>query len=237
MRIIPAIDIVNGHCVRLTQGDYASEKVYYPNPLDIAKLFEDHGLKYLHLVDLDGAKAKEIVNHRVLHELATQTSLVIDFGGGIKTKKDAVIAFENGAAQITCGSMAVYQPELFLQLLEEYGSERLILGADSRKGRVAASGWLDNTELDTLDFLRNYVEKGVEYTICTDIEKDGMLQGCAVDLYESILHKMKIKLIASGGVSSIQDLIKLREIGCEGAIVGKAIYENKFTLKELSALC
>ncbi len=233
MRIIPAIDIINGKCVRLTKGDYSTEKIYREDPLDAAKEFEDAGLQYLHLVDLDGAKSSRIINHKTLHKIASQTNLKIDFGGGLKSDEDIRIAFENGANQVTGGSIAVKNPEIFQSWLQQYGSEKIILGADCNNRMIATHGWLESSSLDVIDFIQEYEKKGVKYVICTDISKDGMLEGTSNDLYKEILEKTKIKLIASGGVSSIEDLHLLKEIGCEGAIVGKAIYEGKIDLKEL----
>jgi len=237
MRIIPAIDIIDGKCVRLTKGDYSTKKIYNENPLEVAKEFEANGIKYLHLVDLDGAKSKHIVNHKVLESISKNTSLKIDFGGGIKSNEDVKIAFANGAQQITAGSIAVHNPELFLSWLAAYGSDKIILGADANNRKIATQGWLENSETDVLDFIADYAQKGVEYVVCTDIAKDGMLQGTSNELYQEILLKAKVKLIASGGVSSINDLLKLNQIGCEGAIIGKAIYEQKITLQELQTLC
>lgn len=237
MRIIPAIDIINGKCVRLTKGDYSTQKIYNENPLEIAKEFEGSGIKYLHLVDLDGAKSKHIVNHKILHEIATQTKLKIDFGGGLKSNEDLKIAFENGASQITGGSVAANDPALFLEWLTIYGAEKIILGADCINRKIATHGWLESSEIEVVDFINEYKKKGVNYVICTDIAKDGMLQGTPNELYTEILSKTKIALIASGGVSSMADLLKLKEIKCEGAIIGKAIYEKKITLKELRELC
>ena len=237
MRIIPAIDIIEGKCVRLTKGDYGTKKVYNENPLEMAKQFEAAGIEYLHLVDLDGAKSKHIVNHKVLNEITSKTKLKVDFGGGIKTDADIRIAFENGASQITGGSVAVAQPELFLSWLETYGAENIILGADFQNRKIATSGWFEQSELDVVDFIKAFESKGVEYVICTDISKDGMLGGTSNEIYKEILAAIKIKLIASGGVSSLQDLETLKEIGCDGAIIGKAIYEGKISLKELNALC
>lgn len=233
MRIIPAIDIIDGKCVRLTKGNYATQKTYNENPLEVAKEFEANGIQYLHLVDLDGARSKHIVNHEVLHEITSKTSLTVDFGGGIKSDDDVRIAFENGAAQITAGSIAVQQPETFLRWLSTYGNERIILGADSHNRKIATNGWQQQSELDVLDFIARYSQFGVQYVICTDISKDGMLQGTSNELYSEILEKTKVKLIASGGVSSIDDVIALKQLGCEGAIIGKAIYEGKIQLKDL----
>ncbi len=234
MRIIPAIDIIGGKCVRLTKGDYSTQKTYSENPIEIAKEFEDNGIKYLHLVDLDGAKSKNIVNHKVLDQIATNTSLIIDFGGGIKTNDDAKIAFENGASQITAGSVAVENPSLFEDWLYHYGADKIILGADSNNRKIATHGWQKESSLDVVDFIMNKKKLGVKYVICTDISKDGMLDGVSDDLYREILAKTDINLIASGGVSSMNDLHTLKQIGCEGAIIGKAVYEGRISLKELS---
>lgn len=238
MRIIPAIDIIEGKCVRLTQGDYGQKTIYNEDPLEVAKEFEGAGLKYLHLVDLDGAKAKHIVNWKVLEKLANQTSLNIDFGGGIKSDKDIQIAFECGAKQVTGGSIAAQNRELFLLWLSQYGAQKLILGADAKDGKIAVSGWQEDTNLQAIDFIREYQQAGIEYVICTDIAKDGMLQGPSLDLYKKILEECQgIKLIASGGVSNMKDVEQLAELGMEGCIIGKAIYENKITIKELSKFC
>ncbi len=235
MRIIPAIDIIDGKCVRLTKGDYNTQVTYSDNPLEVAKMFEDNGVQYLHLVDLDGAKSKSIVNHKVLNQIAANTSLKIDFGGGIKSDKDAKIAFDNGAAQITGGSIAVENPELFMQWLAEYGADKIILGADSKNRKIATHGWLKESEMDVLDFISKYEKEGIKYVICTDIAKDGMLQGASEELYQEIIDTTDVSLIASGGVSTVDDLTKLKQMGCEGAIIGKAIYEGKISMKELSA--
>jgi phosphoribosylformimino-5-aminoimidazole carboxamide ribotide isomerase len=235
MRIIPAIDIIDGKCVRLTKGDYATQKTYRDNPLDVAREFEDHGIRYLHLVDLDGARSKHIVNHGVLRQITEGTSLQVDFGGGIKSDDDLRIAFENGAAQITGGSVAQQQPELFLQWLEHYGAERIILGADSHHRKIATQGWQKQSEEDVVDFIASFATKGVAYVICTDISKDGMLQGPSLELYREILSGSDVRLIASGGITSMADLEKLQAIGCEGAIIGKAIYEGHIQLKELQS--
>lgn len=237
MRIIPAIDIIDGKCVRLTKGDYATQKIYNENPLEVAKEFEANGILYLHLVDLDGAKSKHIVNYKVLETIAKNTSLKIDFGGGIKSDEDVKIAFENGATQITGGSIAVQNSNTFLEWLEKYGSEKIILGADANNRKIATQGWLESSEKDVVKFIAEYEQKGIRYVVCTDIAKDGMLQGTSNELYQEISQKTNVKLIASGGVSSLGGLIKLKKIGCEGAIVGKAIYEGKITLKELRKLC
>ena len=235
MRIIPAIDIIDGKCVRLSKGDFSTQKTYNENPLEVAKKFEAHGIKYLHLVDLDGARSKHIVNHKVLESIAVKTKLKIDFGGGLKSDQDVRIAFENGAQQITGGSIAVKQPELFTNWLSIYGSDKIILGADFKDDRIATDGWEENSDLTLLKFLKNYQAKGVKYTICTDISKDGMLLGPGFVMYENILKRMKLKLIASGGVSNFEEIPRLASIGCEGAIIGKAIYENRISLKNLES--
>ncbi|WP_312556395.1 1-(5-phosphoribosyl)-5-[(5-phosphoribosylamino)methylideneamino]imidazole-4-carboxamide isomerase [Empedobacter brevis] len=236
MRIIPAIDIIDGKCVRLSQGDYGTKKIYNENPLEVAKEFEDYGIKYLHLVDLDGAKSKQIINYKTLEFIASKTNLKIDFGGGIKTNDDIRIAFECGANQITGGSVAVQNPTLFQEWVSRYGSEKIILGADAKDRKIATHGWLETSELDVIDFITTYTEKGIDYVICTDISKDGMLQGTSNELYTEILASADVKLIASGGVSSIDDLIKVKELGCEGVILGKAIYEGRIELRVLSRM-
>ncbi|MDO5980535.1 1-(5-phosphoribosyl)-5-[(5-phosphoribosylamino)methylideneamino]imidazole-4-carboxamide isomerase [Flavivirga spongiicola] len=240
MRIIPAIDIIDGKCVRLTKGDYDTKKVYNENPLEIAKMFEGSGIEYLHLVDLDGAKAKHIVNYKVLEQIASKTSLKIDFGGGLKTNEDLHIAFNSGAKQITGGSIAVNDPETFESWINKYGSEKIILGADSDHGKVAIGGWMEQSKEDVIPFIKAYQKKRIKYVICTDISKDGMLEGPSVELYKQIISEcsnsssdQSIKLIASGGISSIEELPILKEIGCEGVIIGKAIYENRISLFEL----
>jgi phosphoribosylformimino-5-aminoimidazole carboxamide ribotide isomerase len=237
MRIIPAIDIIDGKCVRLSQGDYSTQKIYNENPLEVAKEFEANGIRFLHLVDLDGAKSKRIMNHKVLKEITSKTNLKIDLGGGLKSNDDLKIAFDNGASQITGGSIAVADPKLFLEWLSIFGAEKIILGADCINRKIATQGWLNSSELDVIDFIKEFEQKGIRYVISTDISKDGMLQGASNELYKEILNKSKVKLIASGGVSSMNDLKILKEIGCEAAIVGKAIYEKRITLKELSKLC
>ena len=235
MRIIPAIDIIEGKCVRLSKGDYSTKKIYSEDPLDMAKRFEDHGIKYLHLVDLDGAKSKHIVNHKVLENIATNTSLQIDFGGGLKTDDDLRIAFESGAKQITGGSIAVKNPETFTSWINTYGADKIILGADAMDEKIAVSGWLEESDKALIPFINEYQNKGIAYVICTDISKDGMLEGPAFNLYKRILNETEndLKLIASGGISTFDELPKLAEIGCEGTIIGKAIYENKISLKQL----
>jgi phosphoribosylformimino-5-aminoimidazole carboxamide ribotide isomerase len=237
MRIIPAIDIIEGKAVRLSQGDYGKKTIYNEDPLEVAKAFEGAGLKYLHLVDLDGAKAGEIVNWKVLERIASQTHLIIDFGGGVKSDDAARIALECGAKQITGGSIAVKDPTTFEGWIKAYGANKIILGADCKDEKIATLGWTETSELWAVDFIQNYREKGIEYVICTDISKDGMLEGPSFELYKRILGEVEgIKLIASGGVSSIEDLEKLVEMGMEGAIVGKAIYENKIKISDLAQL-
>ncbi|MGB7394569.1 MAG: 1-(5-phosphoribosyl)-5-[(5-phosphoribosylamino)methylideneamino]imidazole-4-carboxamide isomerase [Pricia sp.] len=234
MRIIPAIDIIDGKCVRLSMGDYTTKKIYNENPLEVAKQFEAHGIKFLHLVDLDGAKSKHIVNHQVLERIATQTGLKIDFGGGLKTDEDLRIAFESGANQITGGSVAVKNRDVFLGWLIKYGPEKIILGADAKDEKVAVSGWQEESSEELVPFIKSYQEKGMRYVICTDISKDGMLEGPSFDLYERILEEFpEISLIASGGISAFDELPELAEMGCEGVIIGKAIYENRIGLKQL----
>ena len=236
MRIIPAIDIIDGKCVRLSQGDYDTKKIYNENPLEVAKEFEDYGIEYLHLVDLDGAKSKQIINYKTLELIASKTNLKVDFGGGIKADQDIRIAFECGANQITGGSIAVQNPTLFQEWISQYGSDKIILGADAKDRKIATHGWLETSEVDVIDFIKEYKTKGIDYVICTDIAKDGMLEGTSNELYAEILATSEVKLIASGGVSSIDDLIKIKELGCEGAILGKAIYEGRIQLKDLKKL-
>lgn len=236
MRIIPAIDIIDGKCVRLSKGDYDTKKIYNENPLEVAKEFEAHGIESLHLVDLDGAKSQHIVNYKVLEQIASNTGLKIDFGGGIKSNEDIRVAFESGANQITGGSIAVKNPSIFESWLSQYGSDKIILGADAQNEKVAVSGWLEESKEDLLPFIKSYVAKGVRYIICTDISKDGMLEGPSFDLYQKILvdnTNSNIKLIASGGISTFDELPRLQELGCEGTIIGKAIYENRISLKQL----
>ncbi|WP_339696266.1 1-(5-phosphoribosyl)-5-[(5-phosphoribosylamino)methylideneamino]imidazole-4-carboxamide isomerase [uncultured Marixanthomonas sp.] len=234
MRIIPAIDIIEGKCVRLSKGDYNTKKIYNENPLEVAKQFEDHGIKYLHLVDLDGAKSSHIVNHKILEEIASKTNLQIDFGGGLKSDKDLEIAFNSGANQITGGSIAIKNPAVFKNWLQKYGSDKIILGADAKDEKVAVSGWLEESDEFVIPFIQKYQIEGATYVICTDISKDGMLEGPSFELYKQILAETEnLKLIASGGVAIFDDLPKLSEIGCEGAILGKAIYENRISLKQL----
>lgn len=234
MYCIPAIDIIDGQCVRLTQGDYQQKKVYNQDPLEVAKEFEAAGIKRLHLVDLEGAKSSRIINHKVLENIATNTNLQIDFGGGLKSDQDVQIAFDSGAHQITGGTIAVKNPELFMSWLEKYGAEKIILGADVKDGYVAVHGWQEKSDLELFSFLADYVAKGIEYVICTDVSKDGLLEGSALSLYQKIRQEFpSLKLIASGGVSNLEEVIELRKTGCYGAIIGKAIYEGKITVKDL----
>lgn len=237
MRIIPAIDIIDGKCVRLTKGDYSTSKIYNQQPIEVAKQLEAHGIRYLHLVDLDGAKAKHPVNYRILEAISSQTSLKVDFGGGIKSQEAIEIAFQSGANQVTVGSTALHEPDLFLSWLSLYGSDKIILGADAKDRKIATQGWLNTSTTDVVDFIVDYVAKGVQYAICTDISKDGMLQGSAQELYREVLAHTSLKLIASGGVHSIDDLQQLAALGCEGAIIGKALYEQHITLQDLQKLC
>ncbi|TMM31193.1 1-(5-phosphoribosyl)-5-[(5-phosphoribosylamino)methylideneamino]imidazole-4-carboxamide isomerase [Polaribacter aestuariivivens] len=254
MRIIPAIDIIDGKCVRLTKGDYNTKKIYNENPLEVAKEFEAAGIEYLHVVDLDGAKASQIINYKVLEQIATKTNLKIDFGGGLKSDKDLEIAFNSGANQITGGSIAVKNKPVFESWITKFGAEKIILGADfypdNFGGKIATNGWQEESSLELIPFISDYQQKGIQYVICTDISKDGMLQGPSFDVYKEILsvraqsrtnndlstalkETNPLKLIASGGISTFDELPKLAELGCEGVIIGKAIYENKISLKQL----
>lgn len=235
MELIPAIDLIDAKCVRLSQGDYAQTKVYNENPLEVAKAFEDVGIRRLHLVDLDGAKAHHIVNYKVLENIATHTSLEIDFGGGLKSDEDLRIAFECGAKMLTGGSIAVKSPELFEKWLQKYGGERIILGSDVKDEKIAINGWQDKTDIDIWSFLADYQAKGVRKTICTDIAFDGMLAGPSIALYRKIIERFPdLYLIASGGVSGMEDIHCLQEAGLPAVIFGKAIYEGRISLQELS---
>ena len=234
MKIIPAIDLIEGKCVRLSKGDYNTQKIYNESPLEVAKAFEAHGIDHLHLVDLDGAKSKHIVNYKILEAIATKTTLKIDFGGGLKSDKDLEIAFECGANQITGGSIAVNEPKIFEEWICSHGNEKIILGADFHGDYIATDGWLKTSSYRLVDFVRSYQNKGIEYVICTDISKDGMLQGPSFEVYKNLLEEQpEIKLIASGGISAFEELPKLASMGCHGTIIGKAIYENRISLKEL----
>ncbi|MDR0419218.1 MAG: 1-(5-phosphoribosyl)-5-[(5-phosphoribosylamino)methylideneamino]imidazole-4-carboxamide isomerase [Prevotellaceae bacterium] len=234
IQIIPAIDIIEGKCVRLTKGDYSQKKIYNEDPLEVAKNFEGWGIKRLHLVDLDGAKAQHIVNHKVLEKIAMKTNLIVDFGGGMKAGDDLRIAFECGAAMVTGGSIAVKNPDEFTRWISTYGGEKIILGADVNNEKIAVSGWQESTEIELFPFIKGYLDKGITKIICTDISKDGMLEGSNVDLYKKILDAFSnIELIASGGVSQMGDVKMLAEVGVKYVIVGKAIYEGKITEADL----
>lgn len=237
IEIIPAIDIIDGKCVRLSQGDYNDKKVYNENPLDVAKMFEDSGIKRLHLVDLDGAKAKRIINHKVLEDIATNTSLTIDFGGGVQSDEDIEKAFASGAAMVTGGSIAVRNKDLFCRWIEKYGNDKIILGADCKDHKIAVSGWQESTSIGIIPFIGDYKQRGTTKVVCTDISKDGMLEGPSMALYKEILSAYPdLYLIASGGVSCLQDILDLESAGVPAVILGKAIYENRVTLKELSKI-
>ena len=234
MQIIAAIDIIDGKCVRLTQGDYTQKTIYNEHPLEVAKQFEAAGLHRLHLVDLDGAKAGAVQNWKVLESIAANTSLIIDFGGGIKKQEDLQVVFDSGASLATIGSLAVKNAPVFVQWLEQYGADKFLLGADVKEELIAVSGWLETTDINVYDFIKKYLEKGIQQVFCTDVSKDGKLEGPSITLYENILAKFpELYFIASGGVSSIEDLLELQSIGCRAAIVGKAIYENRISLNEL----
>ena len=235
IEIIPAIDLIDGKCVRLSQGDYEAKKVYNEDPLEVAKMFEDAGIRRLHLVDLDGAKAKHIVNQSVLEKIASNTSLVIDFGGGVQSDEDIEIAFNSGASMVTGGSIAIRNRELFTSWITKYGADKIILGADCKDHKIAVSGWQEATSVEVIPFIGDYNQKGISKVVCTDISKDGMLQGPSIDLYKDILNVFpNLYLIASGGVSCFQDILDLEKSGVPAVILGKAIYENRVTLKELS---
>ena len=236
MQIIPAIDLIDGKCVRLTEGDYAQKKIYNEDPLEVAKAFEGIGLMRLHLVDLDGAKAGEVVNWKVLEKIAHQTQLKIDFGGGIKKETTLKTVFDTGASYATIGSLAVNNRLVFEEWIERFGAHAFMLGADVFEEKIAIGGWIEKTNIDVYEFIQSYMNKGITQVFCTDIQKDGKLAGPSIDLYKKIMDQFpKLQLIASGGVSNMEDLHTLRTIGCAGAIVGKAIYENRITLKELAS--
>ena len=237
MQIIPAIDIIDGKCVRLEQGNYDKVTLYHKEPLEVAKKFEDAGLERLHLVDLDGAKAGSIKNWKVLETVAGKTSLIIDFGGGIKTDKDVAIVFDSGAAFATVGSIAVKNEEELVKWLLKFGTDKFLLGADVKNEKITVSGWQEETKIWIYDFIQKYINQVVNQIFCTEVSKDGKLEGPAVDLYKNIMSKFpELFFIASGGVSSVKDLEELRDIGCKGAIVGKAIYEKRITLDELKKI-
>ncbi len=232
--IIPAIDLIDGKCVRLLQGDYDKKTTYHDDPVQVAKNYEAIGIKRLHLVDLDGAKQKKLVNHTILEKIATQTHLEIDFGGGIRTEQDAQKAFDYGASQITVGSLAVRNPDLFLNWIAQFGTEKLILGADVRAEKITVAGWLETTQVSVFEFIRNYIAQGIQHVLCTDVSRDGMMAGTAEELYREILSQIpQTKLIASGGVKDTSDLERLTEIGVHGIIIGKALYENTISLDDL----
>ena len=234
MKIIPAIDLINGQCVRLEQGDYAKSKVYNADPLDQAKAFEDAGISYLHLVDLDGAKAGKVINYKIIESIASKTNLIIDFGGGVRTDQDVKIALESGASKLSLGSIAVKNKVLATDMIQNFGADKFILSADVKKNIVQINAWQDSGDLVIDDLIEQYAELGLNEVVCTDISKDGMMQGPGKDLYKRLISKYsKIRLIASGGVTEIQDLNELQAMGCEGAIIGKAIYEGSITLKQL----
>ena len=236
IELIPAIDVIDGKCVRLSQGDYQSKKVYNENPVEVAKMFEAHGIHRLHVVDLDGAASKHVVNYKVLETLAGQTSLVIDFGGGIKSDEDLHIAFESGAQMVTLGSIAVKEPDTFNRWMEVYGSERIILGADAKDGKIAVNGWLECSRLELMPFLDDYIKKGVAKVLCTDISRDGMLNGPSLELYKQIMEAHPdLHLIASGGISGMKDIEALNEAGIPAVVFGKAFYKGRITLQDLKA--
>ena len=235
IELIPAIDIIEGKCVRLTQGDYGSKKVYNEDPLEVAKMFEDYGISRLHVVDLDGAREGRIINYRVLERLATKTSLIIDFGGGLKSDSDLEIAFNSGAEMITGGSIAIKEPDRFVSWIKRYGNRKIILGADAKDKKIAINGWQTTTDNELIPFIASYQEQGVRTVICTDISRDGMLQGAATDLYREIREELpEIYLIASGGVNSVEDIEQLAAADIPAVIFGKAIYEGRIQLKNLT---
>ena len=234
IRIIPAIDLIDAKCVRLTKGDYERKKIYNEDPLEVAKKFEDNGIKYLHLVDLDVAKSPGIVNWKVLEKIANNTNLTIDFGGGIKADEDINVALESGAAQINVGSTAVKNKPLFIKWLLKYGTDKVILSADAKNEKIAIGGWQDATDMDIYDFIGSFQDVGLKYLVSTDIDKDGMLEGASLDLYKNILTKYpEMKVVASGGITELSEIDTLIEIGADGVIIGKAIYENRISLQDL----
>ena len=234
IELIPAIDIIDGKCVRLTKGDYNNKKIYNENPVTVAQEFEKQGFRRLHIVDLDGAKSNHIVNVDILKRITSETNLIVDFGGGIKTDNDIELAFQNGASMVTIGSIAVTQPKLFVSWIDKYGPERIILGADVRNGKISINGWKEDSTEELLPFLKNYIDKGINKVLCTDISKDGMLQGTAIELYKNVIKEYpSLQLIASGGVSCLSDIIELEKNGIPAVVFGKAIYEGKINLNEL----
>lgn len=235
IELIPAIDIIGGKCVRLSQGDYTTKKVYNENPVEVAKEFEAHGIHRLHVVDLDGAASHHVVNYRILEQIASRTSLVIDFGGGVKTDEDLLIAFDNGAQMVTMGSVAVKNPELFKKWLGQYGNEKIILGADVKDKKISVNGWKEESDKELIPFLQEYVKEGILKVLCTDISRDGMLQGPSIELYKEIMTQFpNMHLMASGGVSSVDDIIRLEEAEIPAVVFGKALYEGKITMKDLN---
>jgi len=235
IELIPAIDIIDGKCVRLSQGDYNTRKVYNENPVEVAKEFEANGIRRLHVVDLDGAKSSHVVNYRVLDMIASRTSLIIDFGGGIKTDEDLLIAFENGAQMVTLGSIAVKKPDLFKKWLQQYGSGKIILGADVKDNHISINGWKEESQQELIPFLTDYTNEGVRKVLCTDISRDGMLKGPSIELYKQMMKEFpEMHLIASGGVSCLQDIIDLDEARIPAVVFGKALYEGRITLKDLN---
>lgn len=235
IEIIPAIDVIDGKCVRLVQGDYQKKTVYSENPVEIAKSFEANGIKRLHLVDLDGAKSKHVVNYKTLEDIKNNTDLLVDFGGGIKSDDDLKLVFASGADQVTAGSIAVTNPSLFASWLSQYGPEKIILGADTKEGKIGINGWQENSDISFWDFMDESISYGVNYCICTDISRDGMLAGSSIELYEEMLNYYPtLHVIASGGINSIEEIKKLEDIGCFGAIIGKAIYEGWISLSDIS---
>ncbi|MBQ0060213.1 MAG: 1-(5-phosphoribosyl)-5-[(5-phosphoribosylamino)methylideneamino]imidazole-4-carboxamide isomerase [Bacteroidales bacterium] len=235
IQIIPAIDILDGKCVRLQQGDYEAKTCYHDDPIEVAKEFERYGIQHIHVVDLDGARSKHIVNIPILKRMAAETSLTFDFGGGIKTDEDIELAFANGASQVTVGSIAVQNPDLFLGWLEKYGTDRIILGADAKDGQISINGWKEGSGIDLIDFLKKYIDAGVTRVLCTDISKDGMMKGPSIELYKQIMEQFPtLKLTASGGVSRIQDIEELNQAGIHSVVTGKAIYEGSLTLEEIN---
>lgn len=237
IELIPAIDLIDGKCVRLSQGNYELKRIYSENPVEVAKELEAYGIQRLHVVDLDGAASQHVVNYRVLDQIAGRTSLRIDFGGGIKSDEDLVMAFDNGAQMVTLGSVAVKQPELFEKWLGQYGNEKIILGADVKNGKIAVNGWKEESEQQLMPFLEHYINKGVMKVLCTDISRDGMMEGPSTELYRQIMEAYPdLHLIASGGVSCLDDILRLDEAGIPAVVFGKALYEGRITLKELSSL-
>ena len=237
MEIIPAIDLIDGKCVRLTEGDFAQKTIYNENPVEVAKQFEAAGISRLHLVDLDGAKAGKVVNWKVLESITRETAMVVDFGGGIKTADEVQKVFDLGARYATIGSIAVKNESLLLEWFEKYGADKFLVGADVKNEKLAIGGWLESTGIDIIEFIAKYMGHGIRQLFCTDVSKDGKLEGPSLDLYRKIMqHFPQLHFIASGGVSSMEDLYSLKEIGCKGVIVGKAIYENRITLGELTAM-